>query len=334
MNPEAIWRSMEERNSAEGLSRQRIRTDSHQDLFLAYDHASSRRSLLLEVSSGDIPDEVSTFRTRGVNLQRIETEDGHILLKLELASDFLAEVFSNLVRDVVPYIAAEADKRSGAQALLRRLQEWKSLLDQERITSLSLERQRGLFGELLFLESHALQALDQRSAVLAWRGPYQEIHDFLTATVEVEVKTGLTSDEISSFKVCGEQQLNSRDGRQIFVYFVKLAAVPSGDGTSLPDLVGELRARFSCSPDVKALFERALERAGYFDVHSSQYNQHLRVDDTVCFEVRPGFPKLSTEVVPEGIHHIQYRVRVSACAPFSVTRAVLEETLSGGHSGG
>jgi len=123
-------------------------------------------------------------------------------------------------------------------ALIEAVAAWRRLL--QTAAMLSVERQTGLYGELLLLrrlETH----FGPKVALDAWTGPTRQAHDFRIGDTEVEVKTTRGERRIHTFG--STKQLEPSPGARLFVASFQITSAGSG-GESLAQLIGDLRERF------------------------------------------------------------------------------------------
>ena len=121
--------------------------------------------------------------------------------------------------------------RSLASSFSASLEEWAALLASEN--AMSLEKEIGLFGELIFLEA-LLNFKAQNFSLDAWTGPHSEEHDFKFPLVDVEVKT--TVSESRTHKISSLTQLVPSPGKGLFLMSVQLTR-GGVDARNLPALV-------------------------------------------------------------------------------------------------
>lgn len=104
--------------------------------------------------------------------------------------------------------------------------------------ALTIEKEVGLFGELLFLE-FLIDAIGSGPAVKSWQGPASEEHDFTFESLHVEVKT--TSGERRKHVIHGLEQLVPLRGIPLSLLSIQLTRSVAGAGRTLPQLVAQVR---------------------------------------------------------------------------------------------
>ncbi len=98
-------------------------------------------------------------------------------LGVRLRDPACADVFTSLAEDVAPRVAAASGAKQAAAELLGRLRRWQQFLTASR-DRLSIEAQRGLWGELHVLRTHLLPALGGAATVAGWTASAAAHQDF------------------------------------------------------------------------------------------------------------------------------------------------------------
>ena len=218
-----------------------------------------------------------------------------------------------------------ADETLALARILGRLQRWQALLKRVPVPGLTLEEQRGLFGELVVLRNHVMSALGAEASVNAWTGSAGSWHDFETELLSLEVKTTAASAP-HSFHVASEKQL-SAGARPLYVGLLQVDVEEHG-GLSLPELVTLTRRDLVQAPGAVEAFNDKLLEWGYLDSHEARYaTPGYRLGRLRLYEVREGFPRITEESLPEGVGDLRYTVSVSACEPFAVDDGTLPDLL-------
>jgi hypothetical protein len=178
-----------------------------------------------------------------------------------------------------------------------------------RENGLSLERELGLYGELLTLRDLYF-AVGAPTALAAWQSENAEQHDFSLAALDIEVKA--TSAERRQHWIGSLTQLNPTCDRSLWLASHQLTRT-SGGGQSLPDLIDELRAYIG-SGTARDPFERKLRASGWMDLYTKTIRSRwLLRTPSVVYEVGPGFPRLTRPLlsqakIPTQVIEVRYRI--------------------------
>jgi hypothetical protein len=204
----------------------------------------------------------------------------------------LFKSFYSLIVDIADRIQEEAQTLD--DALKSALRNWNRLL--QRPQRLSTEEEIGLWGELYFLRS--LIDVHGDAAVASWVGPLGEMHDFRAGSVELELKTTLSSSR--NHLINGLSQLASSPGCMLALVSVQVRRAGAG-GQTLPDLVKDTLSRLK-SVTARESAERLVEQAGLRLVDQGEFIE--------AFDLRAGVgvvlidesaPRLTREVLATAI---------------------------------
>jgi len=300
MRIETLWQEMEQEanagTNAAWLVRHALPT-SVQPLLVALETAPHRRALLLR-----IPDNISAAKRglpqfRGLEVLNVVL-GGQPHLGIRLRDPVFADVFTALAEDVAPRVAGMADNRAAIDALIGRVRRWQKFL-LAGTAGLSVERQRGLYGELHVLQRHLIPALSTATAVSAWRGPKGANQDFQFSSGSIEVKTTIARQP-QVVRISSERQLDDTGITALFLHVVVLDERETederpADGESLPTVVDSLRRCLAGETEWADTFEDLLLDAGYLAVDGPRYeNRRFIIRGEKSFRVR--HPRRSPEL--------------------------------------
>lgn len=322
MNVAEMWGALEAEASKQGEFRRRIHPESAANLYLVVHKPDNTRALLIDVDlSGaealDLPS------GRGIDLRWVPTEAGGDALELVLSQPAFADLFDALVTDVAAAGAAGTGQQDVAARVAARVRRWQIFL-RESPAGLSLERQRGLYGELYFLRYLLLPAISPQPAAEAWVGPYQAHQDFTFGPAAVEVKTTIANQH-QVLRIASERQLDTTGLTSLAVFHLSVDG-REGAGQTLPDLVLDLRKQFEDSGG-SDLFEEALFAGGFLDAQSSAYRTGYTIREANIFLVAGEFPRLVESNCPVGVGDVAYSIAVSALSVYRIESHELFQLL-------
>lgn len=171
--------------------------------------------------------------------------------------------------------------------------------------TLSLERQVGLLGELIFLErllmSEGPEALD------AWIGPSGEPHDFRIQNREFEIKTTTTAHRIHTIN--GSEQLVPSKGCALFLISVVLGPAGAGAGFTLPDKVRALEGRLKATSSRLRQFTSTVESCGVRPADYAQYCRRFALRRPLALvTVDEKFPALTRPAIQAAVGPLAERI--------------------------
>lgn len=248
------------------------------------------------------------FETLTLNVPKENTH--HIRLFLEQREN--RDIFVIVCADLVQQLDGCLTNESRRSAISDFLTKWSHFFERHGQEGLSQEEQRGLYGELWWLQ-HMIQAdIEYLSAVTSWKGCRRDYHDFEIKGHVVEVKTTMTK-EPRKVQINNERQLDYRGLKSLHLFVLTLGKLDNGDRT-LPDLVQSLRSFLSEKP-ISYTFEQSLREAGYLDIHAHLYSSSYSVIKKELFVVKEGFPRITD--MPQGLGDLHYSVVLAACNSFA-----------------
>ena len=234
----------------------------------------------------------------------------HICLRLERAEhkEVFLSVCSNLALEFRDIVSTNERRKTLLEFLIR----WTRFFERHGLKGLSVERQRGLFGELWWLRRLLNEGCTGEIAVHSWKGCERGYYDYQIDGRVLEVKTTLTK-EPRKVQINNERQLDERGLDSLHLLILSLTQAESG-GESLPQIVSSIRKTLSGDPLASRIFESKLYEAGYLDNHSNLYDMTYTVMIEELFSVTEGFPRITQ--LPSGLGDIRYSLLVGACKQY------------------
>jgi hypothetical protein len=159
-----------------------------------------------------------------------------------------------------------------------------------------------------------------------WTGPDRDDRDFQFNDIGIEVKTTIR-DNPPTVSISSERQLESESYSHLFLFALSLDALPAGTGQTLNALVDAVLA--AAADDVARLALRdKLIQYGYLNLHRPSYEAtRYTLRQVWRFEVQGEFPRITEQIVPEGVGQVRYRLSLDACKDYSVDATELAGCL-------
>jgi putative PD-(D/E)XK family protein DUF4420 len=332
MTIEQLWLDMEAETGANVAWLTRFaRPQTGHPLLVALQATTRARALLLPVSKAALPPRRQWPECRGLELISVALgSQPH--LGVQLRDPACADVFTALAEDVAPRVSSASDAKQAAAELLGRLRRWQQFLTAAR-EAMSIEAQRGLWGELHVLRTRLLPAFGPAATVSAWKASAAAHQDFQFSGGAVEVKT-TAAKQPQSVRITSERQLDDTGVGALFLHVVVVdeREVPASGrvpGQSLPAMIADIRAQLSADlVALAALNDRLLDR-GWLDAHASRYEaRRWTVRGERTYKVRRGFPRLVEVDLPAGVGDVSFAVSLAACEPFAAPVPVMLAALA------
>jgi hypothetical protein len=282
----------------------RLMDETHPlDLYGGIDHEGKRTLMLVnEFPPRELP------RAGVVEVTLNQRNDGLFALLVRLSRPEFQAMFGRLCMDLIDG-TRDCTRENGTEALLKRLNRWRKLLEsgpREGLTSLEL---RGLFGELWFLKTVAIPRFGISVAVRAWNGPLDAPQDFQLGDGLVEVKTVLPCAHIISI-ASADQLENASNPLQIAVVVTDISK-----GISVPEVVEDIRREIEDAPTAVAEFDLRLAESGY--ANKVEYaSERFTAEEIRYYPVGPKFPRIITSLLPHGISGVTYDLDLLKCGEY------------------
>lgn len=324
MTPERVieaWRSLgKEPAHPAGVQRVRLDTEAAADVFACLFWPSGRPGLLIEGDGAYRPAGNRIPTCRGVRTvhEVIATPAERTVLRVMLEDDRLLDIFAVLSADLIDAAIGEPTVAAALRRCIDRLCLWQGLFERVPPEGLSDERQRGMFGELLTLETLLLPRLGTLASVTAWVGPDPANQDFIHGGSAVEVKTSLAKRH-ARISISNEKQLDERPYDALVLAHLRLDESASL-GESLPVVVARLRHLLAGDPAASRQLDDRLMLGGYLDVHAPIYlPNRWRVSSSRYFRVEGEFPRLTEANLPPGVGDINYSIIADDLGAFEIS---------------
>lgn len=297
------------------------------DAYAAMRRADEYEALIIEVHTQALVGIRKWPSSRGFELRPEPLETGpagKTRIYLQLSDTRYREVFRALCGNACEAMLAASSEKEAVHLFHQRLVRWQSFLQKHGLEGLSEQEQCGLFGELLILRDLLLPVLDPGTVVQGWRGYKKAPQDFqfLDRALEVKTTRAAIPDRISISSV---QQLDSEGMNYMFLTVVHVDANETA-GETLPELVASLRSALPDTP--RDQLDGGLEEVGYGDAHRELYERTRYLClELLHFDVREGFPRLTRDLIPDGIKRVRYELSIDACRPFQMDQQDVLQVL-------
>lgn len=315
INIKSIWEN--QKPTGEVIIRTRIDEIPHLNCFAATNHITGQHLYIMSVSKNVAIPELKNYRFKGVEIYTlpIEPED-KLEFYIYLLDNELKDIFSLFIQNILEDIESSVTESEAITTTLNVVSKWKKLFDKINFNGLSLEQQKGLIGELLFLNYLLNDEKTSANAVNVWTGAEQDFQakDFTLGSVGVEVK--FTASKQPRIKVSNERQLDAENLSDLFLVLYSTEAVKD-NGFSLNSLVSQTRKAISTDEE-RSIFNVKLQLNGYFDEDSEHYVRMYSLKKTFGFAVTSDFPKIVKNQLPLGIYDTSYSIEISAVESFIV----------------
>ncbi|NPS39811.1 PD-(D/E)XK motif protein [Pseudomonas aeruginosa] len=269
----------------------------------------NEEGLLIGFPSLKLPAQNQLPQGRGFRVERVNLGDagrGLGWLSLVRQSAGSLELFAKMVVDILASLeeCAQAGEEVLFQRYLGRIRAWQDFMRKGR-DGLSPEEELGLIGELEFLSQLLGEDIPLYTAVDAWKGPLDGLHDYELGNGSIEIKTTTASEGFPA-KIDSLEQLD--DSLRCPLYLAGVRLQLNEDGLTLPQQIARMRELVKSDPEATRYLENALLHAGYLDAHADLYTRPFLLAELVIHRVNDSFPRLTPFNVPIGVFRVKYEI--------------------------
>lgn len=237
--------------------------------------------------------------SKAITAECVETEH-QFILRFVLNYPSLDEIFVKLCWDLME--TSKASQNPVAQ-IRNQYIKWMRLLQKATDDILSPSQQKGLAGELLYLQE-TLNELDPVQGINAWVGPEGSDQDFNFSNSWAEIKA--VSIAATDVQISSLQQLDQEITGHIVVYFMDKTTGIGPQTISLSTLIRQVEESLPTNL-LQDSFRCKLAQYGYLKRDEEKYLfTHYRLAECRTYKVTEDFPKLVRANVPDAVVNTKY----------------------------
>ena len=270
----------------------------------------------------DLP-EAAGFR---VDMGQYPGENEPSLIIVLQDEDF-KDVFTSLLEDMVSRLEMVNTSKECVAVLINRLSTWKSFMKGFKKDGLTVEQQRGLFGELHVFGELLFPRFGNK-IVDAWVGPEDASQDFQLNGTAVEVKTTVQKKP-QNISISNERQLDKGALDALFLTNISVEE-NAATGITLKEKVQEIKNLLGDSVPSQVRLTERLNLMGYNDAQADNYEKKYDVRSMSIYTVGDEFPKIVADDLMEGVGNIRYSVTIDVCSQYLLTEAEFYKYIDGG----
>ena len=308
-----IWDK--QRSTGEIIIKTRVSEITQVDCFIATNSITKQYLFMMYISDNIVIPTLKHYRFKGVEVY-VVPNDGKKEFFIYLLDDDLKDIFSLFIQNVLEAIQKCSTEKQVIEATLNIITKWKKLFDKISRDKLTVEEEKGLIGELLFLNSLLDNDKTKENAINYWTSMETDFQakDFIIKGLGIEIKFSTANQP--KIRIANEKQLDSEYLEKLFL-LLYVAEVVKENGFSLNSIVQQIRQKLLLKKQLD-LFNAKLQLKGYLDRDMDMYNNRYSLRDMSVFEVTSDFPKIVKLHLPIGIYDVSYLIEISAIGNYKV----------------
>lgn len=272
-------------------------------------YQSVNQKTLLLVSDSEIGP-IDSSKSMAVSRRRRES-DNRWTLSFQLLRNEHQDVFSILCCDIIMYSSSTMNEKEALKLVLSRYKQWSHLLESQHSGLMNESIQKGLIGELLFLNERLAASPSLLMAVQGWTGPAGSDQDFMYADGWYEVKSiGVSAITVT---ISSLEQLDCSDAGELVIMRIDKAAPEKAGAITLNGIINETSDKLVSDLDALYLFKAKLTAYGYMDLQEYSL-QRYHFSSSQRYMVDGMFPRLTRLSVPAQIVSVHYELNLPSLA--------------------
>ncbi|RDC54152.1 PD-(D/E)XK motif protein [Pedobacter chinensis] len=315
VNIKSIWET--QKPTGDFIMKTRLENILHLNCYAGTNNITGQYLYIMSVAKSIIIPELKNYRFRGVEIFSFET-DSSLELNIYLIDNDLKDIFALFVQNIIEDIVTTTSENEALTTTLNVIFKWKKLFDKISFSGMPLEYQKGLIGELFFINSLIDNNVSISKLLGAWMGPEQDDKDFRFGNIGIEIK--LTSSKHPSLKITNEGQLDTQNVNELYLILYVVENVKE-NGFSLNSLISQIRDKLYSDLDKLKFFDERLLLLGYLD--DDHYNTMYSIKQIHNYRISRDFPRIIKSQLPLGIYNTSYSIELSAVEKFRVESDII-----------
>jgi hypothetical protein len=251
---------------------------------------------------------------KGISTYKRNTENyGELFLVLNDNEEW--QLFLVLCEDLISITHKYDNENAMINAVENRLSRWQKLLKYEKTEDMSVEKQMGLFTELICIQTILQEKIGLKNAINSWVGADFDKQDFLLDDLIIEVKSFKTSKS-PLIKISSKYQLYSEKEP---IYLLTYGLTQTDNGKTIKCLFNELKKMMHEDYEIIEIFEDKLIQYGFAPYNENQKLYSFIVDSSHLYYIRDNFPKLTPLDMRSEITKVNYTIDLTHCSDYLTT---------------
>lgn len=302
-------------------------------IFGGIDAGNYNRQLYIDIGLSDWePEHLKALpKWRGLTIkteyiEKLFSLKNHYYLIIRQEEEQSTEIFDAVLQNLVDHLTSN-DSDSLFSMIYTVLDRWRNFFQRGGFRKLSDEQQRGLFGELYFIDEWLEKNPGKPPLVIEqWEGPTKGRIDFKSTHCGFEIKT--VSEKLTkTIKISNEDQLKLTKGISTIYLYVCFLEQSKTHGMSLQDIVLQVREKIANrSERIALMFNDMLMDLGFREEEYA--NVLFFVEKVEVYEADENFPRLLKEDLPKGISHVSYNIDLTHCSEFEKEKELIYKYIN------
>lgn len=262
------------------------------------------------VISSHKPNEIESSKSIAIRIAK--RFDGRFATTFMLTEKSQEQVFISMCANLIDYSSDSLDEKDALRKVAFRFKQWQRLMAYKRSALMSIEEQKGLIGELKYLEEVLASGRDIQSSIDGWVGPDGADQDFVYDEVWHEVKsTGIAATEV---KISSVEQLGiDSDSGELVIERIDKCAPEAEGAFTLNQMVKKIYAAIQSDGEVLDTYLSKLNAIGYISLPEYDVTKYKHSGEEI-YSVTNDFPRITRDGLRPEIENVSYLISIPSIA--------------------
>ena len=304
-----------------------------QKLYWCKEESNGNRCLVFRIKDPNTP---TPPKKRLPSLEVIKFDikkRDHRYLIVELTDSSYRDLFLEFCNLLIASCLEEPKESAALDVLIQKAWRWQALLSKHKAKKLSPESQKGLIGELYFLNEFLFPIFEEKSSIDSWYGPKGSSKDFEFSSFQVEIKSKRSGAK-PTIRISSSDQLELIKDTNLFLSIFGIDLNNESDESkSLTEWCKETEQRIYNSEYIECLenFYQTLYETGYND-EQDYSEEKWDIKEIKFFEIKNDFPRIDSSNISPSILNVNYSIDMNGLDSFEISREELLEFLNAAKS--
>lgn len=253
--------------------------------------------------------------TKMLRVVQGEEGEGNYWTCFDLLNHEYEKIFYMFCNDITNSIQGLESELKELNTIKDRFSVWK-IMFKKVSTSLSSEKEQGLFGELYFLDKYMIPKYGIDNSISAWAGSLGYNKDFSIDNTWYEVKT--TSVNSTCVKISSLSQLSSNISGNLSIIRIEKMSEEFNNGIcSISDVFDDILKQINNSEMQEKFIIKVLEYG--FNPETDFQKNKFNISNITIYKVEDGFPRLTEKDIKfQEIDNVTYEIIIKTIEKYKV----------------
>ena len=290
-----LWNSIDYRNGGSLLLERKHPLEWH------VSYITETQKAIIFISNSQ-PKEIES--SKSIAIKMAKRFDGRYATSFVLTEKSQEQVFISMCANLIDYSSDALAEKDALRKVVSRFKQWQRLMAYKRLALMSAEAQKGLVGELKYLEKVIASGKNPQRAIDGWVGPDGADQDFVYDGVWHEIKAvGIAATEV---KISSVEQLGTgATPGELIIERIDKCAPEMQDAFTLNQMVKKIYNSLQTDGEATDTYIAKLNSLGYISLPEYDVTKYKHSGEE-AYNVDGNFPRIIREGLRPEIVNVNY----------------------------